>query len=420
MERVVINQALSGFQGPIFAGDHEVTGPTPWLGHATVADLGCNFNLIHYHHRHEFDGGRAKGLWGTVCPKPGVYAWGELDRTVAHARTHFPLVGLYPIGWAHMVPNWLGETILDVSVDVAAEWVATVVNRYHESVAVFPVFYELNVFDLFYRQTHHLAYDQARKEHIVRILTHSYELVTDRCGADVAAKLAVATFVELTHSSFYWMSEGKLLELPRGSSLLGAPLSPPDLLATARQLDQAGARPRHESALRQMLHQLIFWNADDSGARNTVGDDLYRIYEAGWFDADDGFARLVIAGWDAQPQNTYEYLLARMWPELHLPTTAACLLANYRDYRGFLADNAVPFSVRSAIRGFVLDDIFKCRKQSGITSAVFPTELVGPGGLRIGSVPLTESPLGQAYREITDRRTGPDRWVEVRPVAHTV
>lgn len=421
MKRIVINKTLSDFRYPIFAGDHEVTGPTPWLGHAAVAELGCNLNLIHYHHRHEFEHGHAKGLWGTVCPEAGMYVWDELDRTVEDATTHFPLVGLYPIGWAHMVPQWLGETILDVPVDVAAEWVAKVVDRYHESVAVFPVFYELNVFDLFYRQTHRLPYDRTRKEHIVQILMRSFEMVVAQCGAEVASKLAAATFVELTRSSFYWMSEGKLLELPRGSSLLDAPLSPPDLLATARILDRRDTGVRHEQALRQLLHQVIFWNADDSGARDTVGDDLRRIYEAGWFDPDEGFARLVIAGWDAQPQNTYEYLLARMWPELHVPTTATCLLENYRTYCEFMSDDTVPLFVRSAIRGFVFDDIFKCRKQSGVTSAVYPTETLGPDGLRIGSMPLMSGMLSQAYREITGRHVRPgDRLSGMRPAAQAV
>jgi len=419
MERIVLNDALSKFTDTIYAGDHEVTGPAPWLGHAAVAELGCNFNLIHYHHRHEFEGGHNKGLWGTVCPQPGVFAWDELDRTVKDAAGRFPLVGLYPIGWAHMVPHWLGDTIMDVPVDIAAAWVAKVVDRYHESVAVFPVFYELNVFDLFYRSTHHHPYDQSRKEHIVRILVQSYKMVMERSGPVAASKLTAATFVELTRSSFYWMSEGKLLELPCGSSLLNAPLSPPDLIAVARGLDEREGVRRSELVLRQLLHQIIFWNADDSGACNTVGDDLRRIHQAGWFGPDEGFARFVIAGWDAQPQNTYEYLLERMRPELRVPTAADCLLENYRAYREFITDDTIPSAVRSAIRGFVLDDIFKCRKQSGATSAIYPTEAVGPDGLRIGSVPLVSGPLSRVYREITGRHPHPDRSSVAHPAAET-
>lgn len=48
----------------LFAGDYEVVGPDPALGHQEVAALGANMILIHYHHRHEFAGGGNKGLWG--------------------------------------------------------------------------------------------------------------------------------------------------------------------------------------------------------------------------------------------------------------------------------------------------------------------------------------------------------------------
>ncbi len=71
MSGILLNRALSEFPKPIFAGDHEVTGPVPWLGHQAVSGLGCHLNLIHFHHRHEFKDGHNKGLWGT---KGNAYA----------------------------------------------------------------------------------------------------------------------------------------------------------------------------------------------------------------------------------------------------------------------------------------------------------------------------------------------------------
>ena len=62
-----LNQAFSPGSRLIFAGDYEVVGPDPALGHRAVADLGVGMILIHYHHRHEFSGGGNKGLWGTLC-----------------------------------------------------------------------------------------------------------------------------------------------------------------------------------------------------------------------------------------------------------------------------------------------------------------------------------------------------------------
>ena len=307
-KELLVNRDIADHQGLIFAGDYEVVGPDPSLGQQQVAELGVSMIFIHYHHRHEFLDGANKGLWGSICrgaDRPLM--WQEIDRTVDSAKQLFPLVAMYPIGWAHMVPQHLGETVLDIDVEVLSDWVATVVGRFHDRISLFPVFYELNVFDLFYRTTHGIEYSFALKAHIVKTLVRSYEKVLAQHGEIAASKLTAATFVELTQSSFYWMSEGSLLELPRGSSMLEAPLSPPDLLAVARQLDAEQNTKHHQQAMRQLLHQIVFWNADDSGANDTVADDIMRLYEAGFFyDAEinpDGFVHLMIAGWDGQPQN---------------------------------------------------------------------------------------------------------------------
>ncbi|PJB05293.1 MAG: hypothetical protein CO125_09385, partial [Hydrogenophilales bacterium CG_4_9_14_3_um_filter_59_35] len=136
------NQSVPS-QALFFAGDYEVVGPDPALGHQEVAALGANMILIHYHHRHEFVGGGNKGLWGTLGKEEGQVQWEELDSVVESARQHFAIVGLYPIGWAHMVPQRLGETVLDVDPEDVSDWVAQVVDRYHDKVDIFPIFYEL-------------------------------------------------------------------------------------------------------------------------------------------------------------------------------------------------------------------------------------------------------------------------------------
>lgn len=408
MHSIYINAALAPGQAVIHAGDYEVVGPDPALGHAEVARLGVDMILIHYHHRHEFRGGGNKGLWGTLCQGGAKPDWAELDRVVASARAHFSRIGLYPIGWAHMVPRHLGETILDVDPETISDWVATVVGRYWEQVDLFPIFYEINVFDLFFRATHSHGYGAEEKRHIVESLTRSVEKVHEQYGSTAVSKLTAATFVELTESSFYWMSEGKLLELPRGSALLKAPLCPSDLLRTAKELDASGDVERHTPAIRQLLHQLVFWNADDSGARNTVGNDLRRLYAAGLiYDADenpDGPVRQMLAGWDAQPQNTYEYLLKRMVPAMRVPSTAACLENNYADFQNFRAEAAIPADTRRRVVGFVVDDVFKCTKQSGITSAVYPRETREEDGLRIATTPLTTSEMGAELGALTGRQ----------------
>lgn len=401
MHSIHLNAALAPGQGTIHAGDYEVVGPDPALGHDVVADLGIDMILIHYHHRHEFKGGGNKGLWGTLCQGGAKPNWEELDRVVASARAHFPLLGLYPIGWAHMVPRHLGETILDVDPEIISDWVATVVGRYWQQVDLFPIFYEINVFDLFFRATHDHGYGPKQKHHILKSLTRSVEKVLERCGSAAVSKLTAATFVELTESSFYWMSEGKLLELPRGSALLEAPLCPSDLLETANELDAGDGKERHTRAIRQLLHQLVFWNADDSGAQNTVGNDLRRLHAAGLiYDADknpDGPVHQMLAGWDAQPQNTYEYLLHRLAPTLRVPSTAACLEQNYVEFEDFRTDAAIPAETRSRVVGFVLDDVFKCTKQSGITSAVYPSETREEDGLRVATTPLGTSEMGARF-----------------------
>lgn len=391
-------------QALFFAGDYEVVGPDPALGHHEVAELGANMILIHYHHRHEYAGGSNKGLWGTLAKEEGGVQWEELDRVVESARQHFSIVGLYPIGWAHMVPQRLGETVLDIDPEVVSDWVAEVVDRYHDKVDIFPIFYELNVFDLFFRSTHLQPYGDKQKAHIVSCLVLSARKVLARTGIKARDKLVAATFVELTNSSFYWMSEGKLLELPRGSALLHAPLCPNDLIKTARQLDGGTFPGEYQETVRRLLARLIFWNADDSGANDTVGDDLYRIYQSGMFfeshSNPEGYVRQVIAGWDAQPQNTYEYLLKRMVPNLSVPTPAECLKHNFDEMSVFLGDGTIPWEVRNSVVGFVLDDIFKCTKQSGITSAIYPSETIDSSGMRHGGRPLRVSDIGAVYAEI--------------------
>ncbi len=382
-----------------------MVGPDPALGFDVVSGLSVDLIFIHYHHRHEFQGGANKGLWGSVCRSPdGAPNWDKLDRVVTEARGKFPSVALYPIGWAHMVPEHMGETILDIAPEAVGEWVASVVERYGHLVDYFPIFYELNVFDLFFRATHGHSYGLPEKQHIVECLTSSVRAVRRRCGPLAVSKLGAATFVELTRSSFYWMSEGKLLELPQGSALTSAPLSPPDLLQTARSLDAVAPQLGHASEVRSLLRRLVFWNADDSGASNTVADDLRRIERAGWFHDERhnprGFVESVICGWDAQPQNTYEYLLKRMQPGTRVPTCAAQLERNWKEFRACLEDPELPDHVRAAIKGFVLDDVFKCSKQTGITAAVYPSERLGTDGLRIGERPLPVSPIGERYAQI--------------------
>lgn len=407
MQDIKLNPAFRLHTDLIIAGDYEVVGPDPALGQDAVAALGVSMILIHYHHRHEFAGGGSKGLWGTVCGGRGqadARDWDELDRVVASARRKFPRVGLYPIGWAHMVPRHLGETVQDVDPETVSDWVAEVVDRYWKQVDVFPIFYEINVFDLFFRATHGQGYGAEQRRHILQCLTRSVEKVGARSGPVALSKLTAATFVELTRSSFYWMSEGKLLELPRGSSLLEAPLCPADLLDIAKSEDLRENGSRHTGAMRQLLHQLIFWNADDSGAGDTVGDDLDRIVNSGLvYDPDhypEGVVRYLIAGWDAQPQNTYEYLLRIMKPDVSVPSPAACLAENYRAFTRFKQDVAVPQAIRDRVVGFVLDDVFKCVKQSGVTSAVHPAESIDASRGRTASEPLHVSGIGRALAGI--------------------
>ncbi|MHB1529015.1 MAG: hypothetical protein ACYDDA_01395 [Acidiferrobacteraceae bacterium] len=401
----ILNERLSGYPERIFAGDYEVVGPYPWLGQKEVRSLGTDLVLLHYHHRHEFVGGHRQGLWGNVQQAPGRYSWSEVDRLVNEAVRRFPMVGLYPVGWAHMVPKFLGRTILEISPDVIAEWVATVVERYQETIAVFPIFYEMNVFDLFYRATDTRHYATPEKMQIVDILWRCHEAVRARSGEKAASRLTAGTFVELTRSSFYWMSEGKLLELPHGSALIEAALAPPDLLRTARALDVERGGNHVEHTIRQLLHQIIFWNADDSGADNTLGDDLRRLVSDGWvYDQTlnpEGFVHVLLPGWDAQPQNTYQHLSARIAPERYVASAAECLQRHHESLERFLSDPSVPKAYRDRIIGFVLDDVFKCQKQSGITSAVYPTETIdAQTGQRRTEEPVYVSALGKAYHEI--------------------
>lgn len=404
MVSVIPNPAFSLGQEMLFAGDYEVVGPDPRLGHAEVASLGADMIFIHYHHRHEFEGGAANGLWGTLCSQSDDANWEELDRTVKSAKEHFRKVALYPVGWAHMVPSRLGETVLDVDPEILSDWVVRVVERYWQEIDLFPIFYEMNVFDLFFKATHGHAYGARQKEHIVKCLVRCAEKVKSQVGPKALAKLTAGTFVELTQSSFYWMSEGKLLELPRGSALIDGALSPLDLIKTAQGLDtNVGVDHHYASMVRQLLHTLVFWNADDSGAANLMHDDLLRLVAQGAiYDPDlnpDGFVHFLIAGWDAQPQNTYEYLLKRMLPEHSVPTSATCLELHFESFVDYLEDTALPEYVQSRLIGFVLDDIFKCKKQSGITSATIPTETV-VGESRVASAPVIITDIGTKYAQL--------------------
>lgn len=403
----------------LFAGDFEVVGPDPTLGLEEVRGLGVDLVLLHFHHRHEYAGGRPRGLWGLVEERPGKRRWEEVDRLVVEAKRRFRAVGLYPVGWAHMVPAHRGETILDVEPDVVGRWVAEVVSRYVGMVDVFPIFYEMNVFDLFYRTTHKRAYGREEKEHVVRCLRAAYERVVQEVGAAVTQKLTASTFVELTESAFYWMSEGSLLELPKGSAMLECPLSPPDLLETAAKLDEEGPQG-HGEAVAALLRQIIFWNADDSGAAELLGDSLRRIVEAGWIKEgggrEAGFVERIVAGWDAQPQNTYEYLVKRLRPEAQVASTDECLRAHFASFAEFLADENVPEAARRSVCGFVLDDAFKCTKQTGITSAVVPErECKGSDGQRVASGSGVVTALGETYAELilAWREGGPERLVSV-------
>ena len=404
MQPVIANSAFALGQDLLFAGDYEVVGPDPRLGHAEVAGLGVDMIFIHYHHRHEFEGGEPTGLWGSICPQSDTPDWDELDRTVKSAQASFRKVALYPVGWAHMIPARLGETVLDVDPEVLSDWVVKVVERYWHKVDLFPIFYEMNVFDLFFQATHGHAYGAEQKRHIVQCLCRCVEKVGAQLGPEALSKLTAGTFVELTQSSFYWMSEGKLLELPRGSVLINGALSPFDLLNTAQALNgEDGGSSRYTSAVRQLLHTLVFWNADDSGAPNTVRDDLQRLVaHGGVYDPihnPEGFVHYLIAGWDAQPQNTYEYLLERMLPAHRVPTSAECLQHHFGAFDAYLTDQDVPEYVKPRLVGFVLDDVFKCRKQSGITSATIPAESI-VGNTRVASAPVTVTDIGHRYAQL--------------------
>ncbi|MCW8986237.1 MAG: hypothetical protein OQK75_01070, partial [Gammaproteobacteria bacterium] len=300
----------------------------------------------------------------------------------------------------------MGETILDVSPDVISDWVCHVVGRYWKDISLFPIYYEMNVFELFYKITHKQEYNFKIKTHIVESLVLSYEKVLKAHGAEAAAKLTPGTFVELTKSSFYWMSEGTLLELPKGSMMLDASLSPIDLINVATSLDEINSTIRYLPILRQLLHQVVFWNADDSGANNTVADDIRRLVNAGFFYDEiknpDGFVRTMIAGWDAQPQNTYEYILNRMVPEMQIPSCGDCLQTNHNEFIKYITAPETPDYIKNAIVGFVLDDIFKCTKQTGITSAIYPTEDIKKD-LRVGKEPLYISAIGQVYKDLINK-----------------
>lgn len=59
MRSIQTNGSFFPHSKTIFGGDYEVVGPDPALGQEAVAALGAEMILIHYHHRHEFRGGRS-------------------------------------------------------------------------------------------------------------------------------------------------------------------------------------------------------------------------------------------------------------------------------------------------------------------------------------------------------------------------
>jgi hypothetical protein len=83
-----------------------------------------------------------------------------------------------------------------------------------------------------------------------------------------------------------------------------------------------------------------------------------------------------------------------MRPDLSIPSPAMCLDKNYEDFTRFREDPLIPKAIRDRVIGFVLDDVFKCVKQSGVTSAVFPTEKMDASGLRTGGEPVQVSEIG--------------------------
>lgn len=91
-----------------------------------------------------------------------------------------------------MIPRHLGETVLDVDPDLVGQWVGEVVNRYLDQVDIFPIFYEINVFDLFFRATHGQPYGQREKRHIIECLASSIDWVRKCCGDAAVDKLTAA------------------------------------------------------------------------------------------------------------------------------------------------------------------------------------------------------------------------------------
>lgn len=65
----------------LFAGDYEVVGPDPALGFDVVSGMGVGMVLIHYHHRHEFQGG------GRIRAYGGQSAAGRACRTSGMSLT---------------------------------------------------------------------------------------------------------------------------------------------------------------------------------------------------------------------------------------------------------------------------------------------------------------------------------------------
>ena len=124
--------------------------------------------------------GRTRG-YGESQPREGApYRWDELDRVVASARRNFPRWGSIPsAGHTWFRTSW--RTVLDVNPDVVGQWVGEVVERYLNQVDVFPIFYELNVFDLFFRSTMGSHIGNRRNVTSSNVFASSIDWVRKRC-----------------------------------------------------------------------------------------------------------------------------------------------------------------------------------------------------------------------------------------------
>ena len=351
----LLNERLSR-PGDYFFGGEQAWDFRTHPAALNLAEAGARFVLLNLG-QHNDASARRQGLWGRVQRSSGRFSWEELDRRVEAAVAAFPLVGLHPLGSLEDVPDSLGNNLLDVPPDATAEWVGRVVSRYSDRIAVFPLLDRLNTLDAHYRLRRGQALSAPQKQHIVASLTACVAAVGALAGERAVSLLAAGTFVEWTHSSFWGLTDGRLLELPRGSALHAGPLAPLDLLRTARSMDAQTGRDDVQRGIRQLLHQLLFWNADDSGAENTVGQDLCRLVTEQWlYDRTlnpQGFVHLVVAGWDAQAQGTLRYLAEKIVPRHYVEPPGTCLHRQHESFEHFLHSPTVPHLYRARVVGFV-------------------------------------------------------------------